>query len=142
MHPGRDLTTKSLRFVDIRSRPTMREKIPRIESMQKWVFLIVAIVSEVAGTSALKSAEGFTRLWPSTIVVLGYASAFYFLSLTLKAIPVGIAYAIWSGVGTALIVLVAWIFMGQKLDLPAMAGILLIFLGVLVLYVFSKSIAH
>lgn len=110
--------------------------------MQKWVFLIVAIVSEVAGTSALKSAEGFTRLWPSTIVVLGYASAFYFLSLTLKAIPVGIAYAIWSGVGTALIVLVAWIFMGQKLDLPAVAGILLILLGVLVLYVFSKSTAH
>lgn len=110
--------------------------------MQKWVFLIVAIVSEVAGTSALKSAEGFTRLWPSTIVVMGYASAFYFLSLTLKVIPVGIAYAIWSGVGTALIVLVAWIFMGQKLDLPAVAGILLILLGVLVLYVFSKSTAH
>ncbi len=110
--------------------------------MQKWVFLIMAIVSEVAGTSALKSAEGFTRLWPSTIVVLGYASAFYFLSLTLKAIPLGIAYAVWSGVGTALIVLVAWIFMGQKLDLPAVVGILLIFLGVLVLYVFSKTTAH
>lgn len=110
--------------------------------MQKWVFLIVAIVSEVTGTSALKSAEGFSRLWPSTIVVLGYASAFYFLSLTLKSIPVGIAYAIWSGIGTALIVLVAWIFMGQKLDLPAVAGILLIFLGVLVLCVFSKSTAH
>lgn len=110
--------------------------------MQKWLFLTVAILSEVAGTSALKSAEGFTRLWPSTIVVLGYASAFYFLSLTLKSIPVGIAYAIWSGVGTALITLIAWFFMGQKLDLPAVVGVLLIVSGVLVINVFSKSAAH
>ncbi|MEI8355581.1 MAG: SMR family transporter [Deltaproteobacteria bacterium] len=109
--------------------------------MQKWLFLIVAIMSEVAGTSALKSAEGFTRFWPSTIVVLGYASAFYFLSLTLKSIPVGIAYAIWSGVGTALIALVAWIFMDQKLDLPAVVGIMLIVSGVLVINAFSKSAA-
>ncbi len=107
--------------------------------MQKWLFLIVAIMSEVAGTSALKSAEGFTRFWPSTIVILGYSSAFYFLSLTLESIPVGIAYAIWSGVGTALIALVAWVFLGQKLDLPAVAGILLIVSGVLVINVFSKS---
>ena len=110
--------------------------------MQKWLFLIVAIISEVAGTSALKSAEGFTRFWPSTIVVLGYASAFYFLSLTLKFIPVGIAYAIWSGVGTALIALVAWLFIGQKLDVPAIFGILLIVSGVLVIHVFSKSAAR
>jgi small multidrug resistance pump len=110
--------------------------------MQKWLFLIVAIMSEVAGTAALKSAEGFTKVWPSTIVVLGYASAFYFLSLTLKSIPVGIAYAIWSGVGTVLIALVAWLFMGQKLDVPAVIGILLIVLGVLVINVFSKSASH
>lgn len=110
--------------------------------MHKWIFLTVAIISEVAGTSALKSAEGFTRFWPSAIVVVGYASAFYFLSLTLKAIPVGIAYAVWSGVGTALIALVAWVFMGQKLDVPAVVGILLIVAGVLVINVFSKSAAH
>jgi len=107
--------------------------------MQKWLFLGAAIICEVSGTSALRSSEGFTRFWPSVIVVIGYASAFFFLSLTLKTIPVGIAYAIWSGVGTALIVLVAWIFMGQKLDLPAVFGILLIVAGVLVLNVFSKS---
>lgn len=107
--------------------------------MQKWLYLIVAIVSEVAATSSLKSADGFTRFWPSCVVVAGYASAFYFLSLTLKSIPVGIAYAIWSGVGTALVVLVAWVFMGQKLDLPSVIGIMLIVTGVLVLNLFSKS---
>ena len=110
--------------------------------MQKWLLLVVAIMSEVAGTSALKSAEGFTRFWPSTIVVLGYASAFYFLSLTLKSIPVSIAYAIWSGVGTALIALVAWLFMGQKLDLPATVGIIHIVSGVLVINIFSKTATH
>lgn len=110
--------------------------------MQKWLFLVLAIISEVAGTSALKAAEGFTNFWPSTIVVLGYASAFYFLSLTLKTIPVGIAYAIWSGVGTVLIALVAWVFMKQRLDLPAVAGILLIIAGVLVINLFSKSATH
>ncbi len=110
--------------------------------MQKWIYLAVAIVSEVAGTSALKPAEGFTRFWPSCIVVVGYATAFYFLSLILKTIPVGMAYAIWSGAGTALVALVAWLFMGQKLDLPAIIGILLIVSGVLVLNLFSKSAAH
>lgn len=107
--------------------------------MQKWLFLIVAILSEVAGTSALKSAEGFTRFWPSTIVVSGYASAFYFLSLTLKTIPVGVAYAIWSGVGTALIALIAWVFLGQKMDIPAVIGIALIISGVVVINTFSTS---
>ncbi|AAR34038.1 QacE family quaternary ammonium compound efflux SMR transporter [Geobacter sulfurreducens] len=110
--------------------------------MHKWLYLLVAIISEVAGTTALKSAEGFTRLWPSCVVVAGYASAFYFLSLTLKAIPVGIAYAIWSGLGTALVAVVAWVFMGQRLDLPAVFGILLIIAGVLVLNLCSTSATH
>lgn len=110
--------------------------------MQKWLYLSVAIISEVAGTSALRSAEGFTRLVPSCIVIAGYATAFFFLSLTLKTIPVGIAYAIWSGAGTALVALVAWVFMGQKLDAAAGIGILLIIAGVLVLNLFSKSAAH
>ena len=110
--------------------------------MQQWIFLFVAIVSEVIATSALKSTEGFTRLWPSLIVTAGYISAFYFLSLTLKTIPVGVAYAIWSGVGVALIALIAWVFFGQKLDTPAIIGLLLIVAGVVVLNVFSKSISH
>ena len=114
----------------------------RVNRMQKWVYLAVAIISEVAATSALKSAEGFSKLWPSLIVVTGYAAAFYFLSLTLKTIPVGMAYAIWSGAGTAIVALIAWLFMGQKLDLPAIIGILLIVSGVLVLNLFSKSAAH
>jgi len=108
----------------------------------QWVFLAVAIVSEVIGTSALKASEGFSRLWPSVIVVLGYASAFYFLSLTLKTIPVGVAYAIWSGVGVSLIALIAWGLHGQSLDLPAIVGILLIVAGVIVLNLFSKTVSH
>ena len=87
--------------------------------MNQWIFLGVAIVSEVIGTSALKASEGFTRLWPSLIVVVGYLSAFYFLSLTLKTMPIGVAYAIWSGAGVALIALIAWALYGQALDVPA-----------------------
>jgi small multidrug resistance pump len=108
--------------------------------MQQWAFLSAAIVSEVIGTSALKSAEGFTRLWPSLIVVISYSTAFFFLSLTLKTIPVGIAYAIWSGVGIAFISLIAWVIFGQRLDAAAVIGILLIVAGVVVLNVFSKAI--
>lgn len=110
--------------------------------MQNWIYLFIAILAEVTGTSALKYSEGFTQLVPSCIVVAGYATAFYFLSLTLKTIPVGIAYAIWSGAGTALVVLIAWAFMGQKIDLAACVGILLIIAGVLVLNLFSKAAAH
>jgi small multidrug resistance pump len=105
----------------------------------QWVLLAVAIVSEVIGTSALKASEGFSRLWPSVIVVVGYASAFYFLSLTLRTIPVGVAYAIWSGAGVALIALIAWILYGQALDVPAVVGIALIVAGVVVLNVFSST---
>ena len=110
--------------------------------MQQWIFLSVAIVSEVIATSALKATEGFTRLWPSLIVTVGYLSAFYFLSLTLKTIPIGVAYAIWSGAGVALIALIAWVFFGQKLDTPAVIGLLLIVAGVIVLNVFSKTVSH
>ncbi len=108
----------------------------------QWVFLSVAIVSEVIGTSALKASEGFSRLWPSAIVVVGYALAFYFLSLALKTIPVGVAYAIWSGAGVALIALIAWVLYGQALDLPAIIGMLLIVAGVVVLNLFSNTGSH
>lgn len=110
--------------------------------MQQWIFLAVAIISEVIATSALKASDGFSRLWPSLVVVSGYVIAFYFLSLTLKTIPVGVAYAIWSGAGMALIALIAWIFFGQALDIPAIIGLLLIVAGVVVLNVFSKTVAH
>lgn len=108
--------------------------------MQHWIFLSVAIVSEVLATSALKSTEGFSRLGPSILVAAGYLSAFYFLSLTLRTLPVGVAYAIWSGAGVALIALMAWIFLGQALDTPAVIGLALIVAGVIVLNVFSETV--
>ncbi|MDP3778141.1 multidrug efflux SMR transporter [Methylotenera sp.] len=110
--------------------------------MQKWIFLVIAIISEVIATSALKSSAGFTRLWPSIVVVTGYASAFYFLSLTLNVIPIGIAYAIWSGVGVALIALISWLYFKQPLDFAAIVGLLLIVAGVVVINLFSKSVPH
>jgi small multidrug resistance pump len=105
-----------------------------------WVFLVIAIVSEVVATSALKASDGFTRLYPSILVVVGYASAFYFLSLTLRTLPLGIAYAIWSGVGVIFISVLGWIIYGQKLDAAAFVGISLITAVVVVLKAFSNSI--
>lgn len=108
----------------------------------QWLFLSIAIISEVIATSALKSSVGFTQLWPSLLVVAGYAVAFFFLSLTLRTIPVGIAYAIWSGAGIVLVTLIAWFAFGQTLDGPAMLGLALIVAGVIVLNVFSRSVTH
>ena len=101
--------------------------------MNSWVSLLIAIVSEVIATSALKSTEGFTRLWPSLIVLIGYGSAFYFLSLTLKQMPIGVAYAVWSGVGVALITIIGWVAFGQKLGAVSLLGIGLIVAGVITL---------
>src|SRR5690606_18412841 len=101
-----------------------------------------AIIAEVAATSALKASEGFTKLAPSIVVVLGYGAAFYFLALTLKVIPVGVAYAIWSGLGIVLISTIAWFAYGQELDAWGVAGMVLILSGVLVLNLLSKSSAH
>lgn len=107
-----------------------------------YLYLLAAIACEVVATSALKASEGFTRLWPTAIVVVGYGLAFYFLSLTLRTIPVGIAYAIWSGLGIVLISAVGWLFFRQSLDLPALFGIALILAGVLVINLFSKAVGH
>lgn len=107
-----------------------------------YAYLGIAIVSEVIATSALKASDCFTRLWPSVATVFGYAIAFYFLALTLRVIPTGIAYAIWSGVGIVLISAVGWVWFRQALDLPALVGMGLIVAGVVVLNVFSKSVAH
>ena len=110
--------------------------------MNAWLTLGIAIVAEVVGTSALKASEGFTRLAPSVVVVAGYAVAFYCLSLVLKTVPVGITYAIWSGLGIVLITLVAFVLYGQKIDLAGLLGMGLIVAGVVVLNVFSKAASH
>lgn len=107
-----------------------------------YLYLSVAIVSEVIATSFLKVSEGFTKPVPSLITATGYAVSFYFLSLALREIPTGIAYAIWSGVGIVLITTIAWVFQGQKLDMPALGGLALIVAGVVVINVFSKAAAH
>lgn len=110
--------------------------------MKSWLFLAVAIVGEVVATSALKSSDGFTKLAPSAVVVVGYGVAFYFLSLALRSIPVGIAYAVWAGLGIVLVAGIAWLLHGQKLDAWALVGIGLIVSGVAVLNLLSKVSAH
>lgn len=110
--------------------------------MQTYLLLLVAIVAEVVATSALKASENFTRLLPSLIVVIGYGAAFTCLSLTLRTLPLGVAYAIWSGVGTALVAVVGWLVYKQQLDLPAVLGIALIIAGTIVLNLFSKVSTH
>ncbi|KUM04062.1 QacE family quaternary ammonium compound efflux SMR transporter [Chromobacterium subtsugae] len=110
--------------------------------MKVWLFLMGAILSEVVATSALKASDGFTRLWPSLLTAGGYLLAFYLLSQTLREIPVGIAYALWSGIGIVLVSLIAWLLYGQKLDAAALAGMALIIAGVAVINLFSQSSAH
>lgn len=110
--------------------------------MNGWIFLAIAILGEVIATSALKSSEGFTKLVPSVAVIIGYGTAFYFLSLVLKFIPIGIAYAVWSGLGVISITVLARVFHGQKLDAWGFVGMGLIVSGVLVLNLLSKASAH
>lgn len=107
-----------------------------------WVYLLLAIVAEVVATSALKESDSFTRLGPSLVVLVGYAAAFYLLSLTFRTMPVGVVYAIWSGVGIVLISLVGWVVFRQHLDTPAIVGIGLIVGGVAIINLMSKSVPH
>lgn len=107
-----------------------------------WFFLILAIVSEVFGSSMLKLSDGFSKLFPSLGVIIGFGLAFYFLSLVLKTIPLATAYAIWAGVGLVLTTLVSLFFFGQKADLMGIVGIGLILLGVVILNGFSQMGAH
>jgi small multidrug resistance pump len=106
------------------------------------LILGAAIVCEVIATSALKSSDGFSRLWPSVITALGYLVSFYLLALALKTIPVGVAYAIWSGLGIVLIAAIGWLVFGQKLDAAALLGMALIIAGVAVMNLFSGSTGH
>lgn len=107
-----------------------------------WLYLLIAITAEVIATTALKASEGFTQWLPSLVTVVGYTIAFYCLALTLRTIPVGVAYAVWSGVGVAAISLIGYLVFKQPLDTPALIGIGLILAGVLVLNIFSKTSGH
>lgn len=110
--------------------------------MKHWVYLVVAIVSEVVATTALKQSDGFSKLIPSAVAAIGYGLAFYMLSLTLSVIPLGISYAIWSGVGIVLLSVIGLIVFKQNIDLPGVIGIVLIVSGVVVINLYSKTNMH
>lgn len=110
--------------------------------MHPYAALGLAIAAEVVATSALQASAGFTRLWPSLVVVLGYGVAFYGLSLTLQTVPVGVAYALWSGLGIVLVTVAGYFLYQQRIDLPALLGMALIVAGVAVIQLFSKTTAH
>lgn len=107
-----------------------------------YAYLLVAIAFEVVATSALKATEGFTRLWPSLLTLAGYGLAFYFLSLCLRTIPVGVVYALWSGAGIVLITAIGWLYFGQVIDTAGLIGSGLILAGVVVVNLFSTTIGH
>ena len=107
-----------------------------------YLFLGIAILFEVVATTALKQTDGFTRLLPSLLAVTGYALAFYFLSLPMRSLPVGIIYALWSGIGMVFIAGIGWVLFHQSVDLAAIIGIALIISGVIVLNLFSKTLVH
>jgi small multidrug resistance pump len=110
--------------------------------MNHWVALGIATVAEVIATSALKTTNEFTRLWPSVVVVVGYMTAFYFMTLSLRVLPVGIMYAIWAGVGIVLVAVIGWVVHKQSLDMPAIIGMAMIIMGVVVINLFSKTVNH
>ncbi|WP_273486282.1 SMR family transporter [Lentibacter algarum] len=107
-----------------------------------YLYLAIAVAFETIGTSAMQASQQFTRLWPSVLVIVGYAISFYFMALTLRFMPVGIVYALWSGLGIILIALIGYAVFGQKLDLPAIAGLGLIIAGIVVIQLFSNATAH
>lgn len=110
--------------------------------MPAYLALALAVVAETIGTTALKATEEFTRLGPSVLVVVSYATSFYLLSLTLRTIPVGIMYAFWSGLGIVLIALFGWLIYGQRLDWPAVIGLAMILGGIVVIHLFSRATPH
>lgn len=107
-----------------------------------YIFLICAIIAETLGTTALQASQQFSRLWPSVMVVIAYAISFYLLAGALKFIPVGIAYAIWSGLGIVCIAAIGYLIFGQKLDTAAVLGLMMILGGILVIHLFSASATH
>ncbi|WP_299612579.1 SMR family transporter [uncultured Tateyamaria sp.] len=107
-----------------------------------YIYLIVAVAAETVGTTALQASDQFSRFWPTVVVVIAYGFAFFFLGIALKYIPVGIAYAMWSGLGIILIALIGFAIFGQRLDLPAVLGLGMIIAGIVVIQVFSKTATH
>ncbi len=110
--------------------------------MNHWLALAIAIVAEVVATSALKASNEFTQMVPTLIAVVGYGTAFYFMTISMRVLPIGIMYAIWSGMGIVLISIVGWLVYKQNLDMPAMIGMVLIIVGAVIINVFSKSVVH
>lgn len=109
---------------------------------RNYLYLVIAVLFEVVATTALKETHGFTRLMPSLVAIVGYGLAFYFLSLPLRAMPVGIVYALWCGAGIILITAIGWLWFRQALDLPALIGMGFIMAGVIVINLFSKTLVH
>ncbi|WP_185983100.1 DMT family transporter [Aureimonas mangrovi] len=107
-----------------------------------YAYLVIAVAFEVVATTALKASDGFTRLWPSAVTVIGYGVAFYFLALTLRLLPIGIVYAIWSGTGIVFLAAIGWFVYRQSLDAPAIFGLGLIVAGILVINLFSRTVSH
>lgn len=107
-----------------------------------YLYLIAAVVSETIGTTALQASAQFTRLWPSVLVVVAYGVSFYLLGLTLKYMPVGVVYAIWSGLGIVCIAVIGFVVFGQRLDLPAVLGLAMIIGGILVIHLLSNTTSH
>ncbi|MFV2052897.1 DMT family transporter [Aliiroseovarius sp. YM-037] len=107
-----------------------------------YIYLILAVAAETVGTSALQASQQFTKTVPSILVVVSYAVSFYLLALTLKVMPVGIMYAIWSGLGIVFIAIIGWVIFGQRLDLPAILGMTMILAGILIIHLFSTTSTH
>ncbi|MCA0927040.1 DMT family transporter [Ruegeria profundi] len=107
-----------------------------------YFFLLLAVIAETIGTTSLQASQQFSRFWPSVLVVISYGIAFYLLGLTLKYMPVGIVYAIWSGLGIFFIAVIGFIVFGQRLDWPAVIGLLMILGGILIIHLFSKTVGH
>ncbi|UYV39232.1 SMR family transporter [Rhodobacteraceae bacterium D3-12] len=107
-----------------------------------YVYLALAVAAETIGTSALQASQQFTRLWPSVLVIVAYAISFYLLAMTLKVMPVGVVYALWSGLGIVFIAIIGYLVFGQKLDLAAVMGLGMIIGGIVVIQLFSSSVTH
>ncbi len=107
-----------------------------------YVYLMLAVAAETVGTSALQASQQFTRLWPSVLVIVAYAISFWLLALTLKYMPVGVVYALWSGLGIVFIAMIGYFVFGQKLDPAAIIGLTMIIAGIVVIQVFSSSVTH
>jgi len=110
--------------------------------MIHWIYLILAVIAETIGTTALQASQQFTKLGPSIVVVVAYSVAFYLLALTLRHMPVGVMYAIWSGTGIVLIAIIGWVVFRQTLDAPAIIGMGLILCGIVIIQLFSKTATH